>query len=121
MPNGLNHWETSRRLIIQADAELAAGDPIQASEKGWGAAAHAIKAVAQERGWRHDNHARLFGIANRLVAETGESAIVELFGIASDAHKNFYEGDMSQERVADSLEDIRTLLDILDNLSTETN
>ena len=121
MANDLNHWEVSRRFIIQADAELAAGDLLQASEKGWGAAAHAIKAVAQERGWRHDNHARLFGIANRLVAETGESAIVELFGIASDAHKNFYEGNMSNQTIADSLEDIRTLLDILDNLSTETN
>ena len=121
MANGLNHWEISRRFIIQADAELAAGDLLQASEKGWGAAAHAMKAVAQERGWRHDNHARLFGIANRLVAETGESIISELFGIASDAHKNFYEGDMSSETVSDSLEDIRTLLDILNNLSTNTN
>ena len=121
MANGLNHWATSRRLIIQADADLAAGDPIQASEKGWGGAAHAIKAVAEERGWRHDNHARLFGIADRLVAETGESDIRELFGIASDAHKNFYEGKMSKEKVADSLAKIRTLLDILDNLSTETN
>ena len=36
MANGLNHWETSRRFIIQADAELAAGDLLQASEKGWG-------------------------------------------------------------------------------------
>ena len=121
MPNGLNHWEISRRFIIQADAELAAGDLLQASEKGWGATAHAIKAVAQERGWRHDNHARLFGITDRLVAETGESTIRELFGIASDAHRNFYEGKMSQGDVADSLARIRTLLDILDNLSTETN
>ena len=121
MANGLNHWEISRRLIIQADAELAAGDLLQASEKGWGAAAHAMKAVAEEREWRHDNHARLFGIADRLVAETGESDIRVLFRSASGAHKNFYEGDMSQERVADSLEDIRTLLDILDNLSSNTD
>ena len=121
MANGLNHWATSRRLIIQADAELAAGDQIQASEKGWGAAAHAVKAVAQERGWRHDNHARLFGIANRLAAETGDSRIRRFFNAASEAHKNFYEGDMSEEDIADSLAKIRTLLDILNDLSTETN
>ena len=121
MENGLNHWEVSRRFIIQADAELAAGDLLQASEKGWGAAAHAMKAVAQEREWRHDSHARLFGIADRLVAETGNSDIIELFRVASDAHKNFYEGNMSQEDIADSLAKIRTLLDILDNLSTDTN
>ena len=121
MANGLNHWATSRRFIIQADAELAAGDLLQASEKGWGAAAHAMKAVAQERGWRHDNHARLFGIADRLVAETGESDIRELFRSAGAAHKNFYEGNMSKEDIADRLAKIRTLLDILNALSTKTD
>ena len=121
MANGLNHWEISRRFIIQADAELAAGDMLQASEKGWDAAAHAIKAVAQERGCRHDSHARLFGIADRLVAETGNSDIIELFRVASEVHKNFYEGNMSQEDIAEGLAKIRTLLDILDNLSSETN
>ena len=121
MANGLNHWETSRRFIIQADAELAAGDLLQASEKGWGAAAHAIKAIAEEREWRHDSHARLFGIVNRLVAETGDSMIRRFFNAASETHKNFYEGDMSKEDVADNLAKIRTLLDILASLSTETN
>ena len=121
MANGLNHWETSRRFIIQADAELAAGDLLQASEKGWGAAAHAIKAIAQERGWRHDNHARLFGIADRLVAETGESDIRELFRAASKVHKNFYEGNMAKEDVAENLAKIRRLLDILAGLSTNAN
>ena len=120
MANGLNHWEISRRFIIQADAELAAGDLLQASEKGWGAAAHAMKAVAQERGWRHDSHARLFGIADRLASITGIHEIPDLFQTASETHKNFYEGNMSKEDVADSLARVRTLLDILDNLSTNT-
>ena len=121
MANGINHWETSRRFIIQADAEFAAGDLLQASEKGWGAAAHAIKAIAQEREWRHDSHARLFGIVDRLVAETGESDIRELFRAAGEVHKNFYEGKMSKEDIAVSLEKIRTLLDILASLSTNAN
>ena len=117
----LNHIETSRRFIIQADAEIAAGDLLQASEKGWGAAAHAIKAVAQERGWRHDSHARLFGIVDRLVVETGDSRIRRFFNAASETHKNFYEGEMSKEDIAENLEKIRTLLDILASLSTNTN
>ncbi len=121
MANGLNHWETSRRFILQADAELAAGDLLQASEKGWGAAAHAMKAIAEERGWRHDNHSVLFNIADRLVRETGRSEIKELFHTASSAHKNFYEGKMAKEAVADSLSDIRRLLEILSGLSTDAN
>ncbi len=121
MANGLNHWETSRRFILQADAELAAGDLLQASEKGWGAAAHAMKAIAIERGWRHDNHSILFSIANRLALETGGDEIVDLFRTASEAHKNFYEGTMTEEAVTDSLSDIRTLLEILSGLSTDAN
>ena len=117
----MNHWETSQRLIRQADAELAAGDLLQASEKGWGAAAHAMKAIAIERGWRHDTHARLFGIADRLVAETSDYGFRALFRTASDAHKNFYEGSMTEEDVAASLADIQTLLEMLSNLSTDAN
>ena len=34
---------------------LAEGDLHQASEKGWGAAAHMAKAVAAARGWEYDS------------------------------------------------------------------
>ena len=40
------HIATSRRLLEQAEREYRAGDVLQASEKGWGAAAHAVKAIA---------------------------------------------------------------------------
>ena len=42
-----------RELLAQAKQELAAGDPRQASEKGWGAAAQMVKALAADRGWPH--------------------------------------------------------------------
>ena len=40
--------DNSRELIAQARAELAAGDLLQASEKAWGAAAAAVKSVADK-------------------------------------------------------------------------
>ena len=49
--------EDSRRLLDQARRELETGDVRQASEKGWGAAAQIVKAVAEKRGWRHRGHA----------------------------------------------------------------
>ena len=42
----------SRSLLTQAFEELSAGDTQQASEKGWGAAAQIVKAVAHGRGLR---------------------------------------------------------------------
>ena len=57
----------SGELLGKARYELAQGDLRQASEKGWGAAAQMVKAVAERRGWRHDGHAALFAVVNQLV------------------------------------------------------
>ena len=102
-------WE----LLEQGVNELAAGDPRQASEKGWGAAAQMVKAVAQQRGWTHTNHGALFAVAGRLVRETGNQDIEPLFGAASALHVNFYESWMSAEYVAEELTKVRQLLDML--------
>ncbi len=45
-----DHTEISRRFLRQAKQELNEGDQLQASEKTWGALAHALKAIAQSRG-----------------------------------------------------------------------
>ena len=43
------HIQTARHFLEVAEEEFAAGDAIQGSEKMWGAAAHAVMAVAQQR------------------------------------------------------------------------
>ncbi len=83
--------DISRHLLAQGFEELAAGDLLQASEKGWGAAAHMIKAVAQTRGWEHSSHSYLFQVAARVVRETGDHEILDRFMVASALHQNFYE------------------------------
>ena len=80
-----------------------------------------MKAIAIERGWRHDSHSILFSVADRLALETGGSEIVRLFRTAGETHKNFYEGTMTKEDVAGRLAKIRTLLEILSGLSTDAN
>ena len=62
--------QAARHLLEQASAELAQDDVRQASEKGWGAAAQMVKAVAEQRGWQHRQHAALFAAVSRLVDET---------------------------------------------------
>ncbi len=52
----------SRRFVRQAQEEFDKGDRLQASEKAWGAAAHAVKAVAASRGWNHNSHRLLFDV-----------------------------------------------------------
>ena len=107
------HTETSQVLIRQAEEELRNGDRLQASEKGWGSAAHALKAVAEQRGWRHSSHALLIAVARTLAAESGGPEIRRLFDVAAALHANFYETWMSQEDVAERLEDVKELLGLL--------
>ena len=47
------YQQASQRFLDQAKQELAAGDLPQSSEKGWGATAQILKAVAEQRGWEH--------------------------------------------------------------------
>ena len=51
------HEESSRRFPALVEDELARGELEEASNKVWGAAAHAIKAVAERRGWGRHPHA----------------------------------------------------------------
>ena len=110
------HTDTSQRMIGQAGVDLANGDSLQASEKGWGAAAHAIKAIAEGRGWQHKDIADLFKVARWLADETGQPDIRTLFSVAIGLHTNIYEGWLGDEHIADSLADVKVLLAMLDEV-----
>ena len=47
----------AREFLANSLEFLAAGNLHQASEKGWGAAAHMAKAVAVAQGWEYETHA----------------------------------------------------------------
>ena len=61
-----DYMQISRMCVEQARTKPAGGDRLQASEKVWGAAAHAIKSIAIDRGWQHSRHEQLIQIAMQL-------------------------------------------------------
>ena len=99
-----SYREASRHLLAQARIELAAGDVRQALEKGWGAAAQILKAVAEQRGWDHGKHRHLSRVASRLRAELGDRDVFRLYMVADSLHGNFYEDELQPEDVAEALE-----------------
>ena len=107
----------SRRLLAQARAELAMGDLVQASEKGWGAAAQMVKAVAQQRGWDHDGHGLLYHAARRLRNETGDQDIIRFFAVAGSLHTNFYEDWLDAESVAEMLDSVERFVELVEPLA----
>ena len=114
------HAEISRRLIRQADDEFQKGDSLQASEKAWGAAAHALKSIAEERGWRHGRHRDLFPVVKRIAEETGQPEIRALFNTANILHANFYENWLPEDMVESNIADVKDLLSRLETLQSRS-
>ena len=109
-----SHAVHSRRMLEHAAEMIAQGDRLQASEKIWGAAAHRLKEIAVERGWPYGSHADGTVIARHIARQTDMRNIAILFGFAVETHQNFYEDRMSTDELAERLEDIRRLLELLD-------
>ena len=93
----------SRRYLAQASEELARGDLQQASEKGWGAAASIVKAMAERQGWRHNTHRDLQLGVSRVAEDNRTPPLWAQFDRAQGLHANFYEGGMARDWVEDAL------------------
>ena len=84
------HVQTAQEFLVKSDGYFAEGDVLQGSEKLWGAAAHAVMAVAQQRGWKYGNHYTSRETALRLADELEDERISLGLGVAEKFHANFY-------------------------------
>ena len=110
------HITITLSMLEHAEEFLHAGDLVQASEKGWGATAHYLKAVAKQRGWQNGSHRDFFTIENRLADETINPArFDELFGIVRGLHSNFYEPLYSDRDVATGIAAANEFVHTLNN------
>ena len=107
---------TSRELLATAFEAVVQYDLLQASEKGWGAAAHMVKGLAEKRGWGRYGDRQLYQAVNRLAEESSDSEIRVLFSAASSLYSNFDENRMPREMVSENLVQISQFLDKLEEL-----
>ncbi len=119
MTTAERYQAVSATLFDQAQIELDAGDLIQASEKFWGAAAQALKAIAQQRGWEHDSHAHFYRIVRNIVDETGDKDIATLFNAANALHVNFYEHWMKKDEILPLADQVSQLIERVDAVNHE--
>lgn len=107
---------TSKEFLTKAYRYLDQGDLLQASEKGWGAAAQIVKAISERRGWQHNGHFHLFRAVRNLAEETGDGEITALFHIANSLHSNFYENWLPLEEVTSGLEGVAQFVEKVERL-----
>ena len=112
-----HYLELNRKYLSEGESLLAKGDPVQASEKRWGAAAEMVKAVAAGRGVELRTHADLWMFITKLRDELNDPEITRLFSIAGMLHQNFYEASMTLEAVKDSAESIKQFINKLEKLT----
>ena len=119
--NAARHAAQAREFLNRASQHLAEGDLHQASEKGWGAAAHMAKAVAITQGWEYERHSQFHQVMNRARQLSGNDHLRHLHGRADILHVNFYElaGGLDHETIRLDLENMAELLNILEPLATK--
>ena len=99
--NASEHAQLAVAWLAVSDEEFAEGRRMQASEKLWGAVAHALTAVAMERGWHYGTHRDFITTAERLIAEVGgDEYMTEGFDEARRFHSNFYQGHLTDIKIA---------------------
>ena len=81
--------DQAREFLDRALEYLGSGDLHQASEKGWGAAAHMAKAVALTRGWQYDRHSVFHQVINQARRLTGNDLLRLLSGRANNPPRQF--------------------------------
>ena len=108
------HLAISHRFRDQGLAEVESGDLLQGSEKLWGAAAHAVKAAAEQRGWKHNGHYYLFKVIKELVLVTGDRRFKEAFDAAGRLHVNFYEDTLDSDEIDEQAQAVIDLVDMID-------
>ena len=87
-----DYAQISRRFLEQAKLHLAEHDWLQGAEKIWGAVAHALKAIGEQRGWVHNNHSNILNVGEHLGREFGrEREFNRYLMVANNMHKDFYE------------------------------
>ena len=109
----------AQEFLAKSREYLAQGDLHQASEKGWGAAAHMAKAVAVAQGWTYDTHADFSLVIDQARRLTGNSSLRGYRGIANELHGNYYrrKRHLDSGLIREDLEMVAEMLDILSPLT----
>ena len=105
----------SLRMIIQAREELKMGSRLQAGEKAWGAVVQPVKAIAEQRGWKHESHQDIHSVMSQIALEYGFDGeqIWALLLAYFVGHENFYENFRSPEELSEMMDRVEEILPAL--------
>ena len=113
------HIETSQDFLEESEYYFDRGDVLQGSEKTWGAAAHIVMAMAQQRGWSFGDHRSLKIAVRRLADEHDDPYLVTAFGVAEKFHANFYHKFMQDYEYSEDRPEVRRFVERIQSLMAQ--
>ena len=108
--NAKEHAQKAREFLEASDREFEAGDALQASEKLWGAATHALLTLMTEEVDISKVNRDLSVAVRRLTNERGDEHIRLAFVIAENFYYNSQFGFMEDWQIADDRGKLKEIL-----------
>lgn len=111
----LDHLDLAKDFLIRSRTYLEDGDLHQASEKGWGAAAHIVKAVAAANGWTYEHHDEFDSVITNARQRYRQPSLRQ-YGYAAHAlHRNFYKHPsmLDANTIREEIDDVERIINVL--------
>jgi hypothetical protein len=116
---GADHGQISVEFLRRSREYLANGMLLQASEKGWGAVAHAAKLFAEScDGLEYERHERLDEVVTEMGIATNNHRQISWWArSANHLHRNFYDDDFDADTIAAYLDDVANFVNLVRELT----
>ena len=88
----------------------------QTAGQAWEAVMEALKAVAEKRGWNHDNHWLLRDALWSLCKEFHNDRLHLLFAVVERNYLNYFDDHLDGDDISRTIDAARELVDLLENL-----
>ena len=110
-----DHVGLARNFLERSKSYLAQGDLHQASEKGWGAAAHIIKAVAAANNWEYDRHDDFDTVIINARQRYRQPSLRQYGNSAHSLHRNYYKRNplLNASVIEEEIGDVERMMNIL--------
>ena len=116
--------QTAQDFLTKSDGYFEEGYVLQGSEKAWGAASHAVMAIAQQRGWDFGSHRAMIRAVTRIAEERDDRALRLEFNVAEQFHANYYHGFMEDFQIENNRPTVRgfveRILELIDEMPEQS-
>ena len=109
------HVQLAKEFLERSKSHLAEGDLHQASEKGWGAAANIIKAVAAANDWEYEHHDQFSSVVLNARQRYRQPSLREMSRAAEALHVNYYKRKelLNPDLVREDIGDVEQMVNVL--------